>query len=308
MLDTQDLPLLGVFAAVARLGSFTAAAKELGLSKSVVSERVRTLEARCEVRLLERSTRRLRLTQVGEQVLSVAAVCLDATRDVARIIEEHRDAPVGTLRVTTTQDLASRLVGPIAARLAAKYPSLYLKIVADDAHHDLISEGFDVGVRLGAPRDSSYGLQRLATIHEIIAAAPSLAQAYARAARPKDLAGAPWVRHTLLPRADAFVFSGPRGEKERVGVTVRAEANTGDGMRGLVRGGVGFGAMAMHLAAGDLQTGALVRVCPEWRGMEISLYAVLPSSKRRPRRVALFLQALKAAIEVEHFLPGVGRA
>jgi DNA-binding transcriptional LysR family regulator len=303
MIEPRDLPLLAVFAAVVRCGSFTAAARELGLSKSVVSDQVRALEERCAVRLLERTTRSLRLTQVGEHVLGAATAVVAATRDVEAILEEHREAPVGTLRVATTHDLGPRFVAPVAAALAARYPELRVDIVADDAAHDLIAGSFDLAVRLGAPRDSGYVMRRLGTTVEPVVAAPALADRYPSASRPRDLNGAPWACHSLLARGDVMTFRGPRGEQEEIAVSVRAQANTGDGVRALLLAGVGFGALPEHLIAEDLQRGALVRVCPEWIWKQVTLYAVLPSAKRRPKRVTLFLAALKEAL-VSAGLPG----
>jgi molybdate transport repressor ModE-like protein len=301
VLAPRDLALLPVFARVARMGSFTAAAKELGLSKSVVSEHVSALEERCGLRLLERSTRRLRLTQAGEQVLAATDRAMDAVDDVARVVEEHRSAPVGTLRIATTHDLGPRLVAPVAAALAAKHPALYVEVVADDVRRDLIADGFDVGVRLGAPLDSGYGLRRFDTVPEVIVAAPAVAARHASKASPADLAGAPWVRHSLLPRGETIVFTGSPGEL-RVAVKFRAEANTGDGVRGLILGGAGLGLLPMHIAADDLQRRTLVRLCPLWTARQVAIFAVLPSSRRPPRRVGLFLDALVGALDEERHL------
>jgi DNA-binding transcriptional LysR family regulator len=131
---------------------------------------------------------------------------------------------------------------------------------------------------------------------EPIVAAPALADRYPAASRPRDLAGAPWVHHALLSRGEVMTFRGPRGEQDEIATTVRARANTSDGVRALLLAGVGFGALPEHLVAEDLQRGALVRVCPEWIWKQLTLYAVLPSAKRRPKRVTLFLAALKDAL------------
>jgi molybdate transport repressor ModE-like protein len=304
MIEPRDLPLLAVFAAVVRCGSFTAAARELGLSKSVVSDHVRTLEERCAVRLLERSTRSLRLTQVGEHVLAAAAAVVEATRDIEAVLEEHREAAVGTLRVATTHDLGPRFVAPVAAALVTRHPQLRVDIVADDAPQDLIAGNFDLAVRLGAPRDSGHVMRRLGITTEPIVAAPALADRYLNASRPRDLAGAPWARHALLSRSDVMTFRGPRGEHEEIPIAVRAQANTGDGLRALLLAGVGFGALPEHLVTEDLRRGALVRVCPEWIWKQLTLYAVLPSAKTRPKRVTLFLAALKEAL-ASAGVPGV---
>jgi DNA-binding transcriptional LysR family regulator len=293
MFGARDLPLLAVFAAVSRLGSFTAAARELGVSKSVVSEQVRTLEERLAVRLIERSTRRLRLTQVGEQVLGAAAPVVGAGAAIDGILEQHRRTPVGTLRVAATHDLGARLVAPIAARLARQHPQLRIDLVCDDAVHDLIAGRFDLAVRLGAPRDSNYVMRRLAEFDEPIVGAPALAAAWSGATRPRELASAPFVRHALLGRPDVWRFTGPRGEVDEVRVTLRGQANTGDGVRALVLGGVGLGALPDYWIEADLRRGALVRLCPGWIWKRVSLYAVLPSARRLPKRAELFLAALK---------------
>jgi DNA-binding transcriptional LysR family regulator len=298
MLQPREIPLLAIFASVVRHGSFTSAARELGLSKSVVSDNVRMLEERCGVRLLERSTRRLRLTQVGEQVLSTATVITEATRSLEAILEEHRSAPVGTLRVATTQDLGPRLVAPVAARLSQQHPQLTIDIVADDLQHDLIAGRFDLAVRLGVPKESGHVIKRLTRYAEPLLAAPSIAESLRKATRPRELQGAPWVRHTLIARSDTMTFVGPRGEKDEVTLSLRAQINTGEGVRALLLAGVGIGTLPEYLVADDLQRGALVRLCPGWLAKDLTLYAELPSAKRKPRRVQLFLTALQEAFAI----------
>jgi DNA-binding transcriptional LysR family regulator len=241
---------------------------------------------------------------VGEQVLAAAAPVVEATRDIEAVLEEHREAAVGTLRVATTHDLGPRFVAPVAAALVARHPQLRVDIVADDAPQDLIAGNFDLAVRLGAPRDSGHVMRRLGVTTEPIVAAPALADRYLNASRPRDLAGAPWARHALLSRSDVMTFRGPRGEHEEIPIAVRAQANTGDGLRALLLAGVGFGALPEHLVTEDLRRGALVRVCPEWIWKQLTLYAVLPSAKTRPKRVTLFLAALKEAL-ASAGVPGV---
>lgn len=100
-----------------------------------------------------------------------------------------------------------------------------------------------------------------------------------------------------MVHGDAWKFHGPRGERETVRVTVRAQANTGDGVRALVLGGAGVGVLPLYQVAADLRRGALVRLCPEWIWREVTLYALLPSVRTRPKRVELFLAALRDAVD-----------
>src|SRR5438128_2393620 len=132
MLGPRDLPLLPVFVAVVRCGSFSAAARQLGIAKSVASQHVKALEERCGVRLLERTTRRMRLTQIGAQVFDAATTVVDSARAIGELIESEREAPTGTLRVTAPYDLGRTVVAPAAAALALRHPAVRVDLVLDD--------------------------------------------------------------------------------------------------------------------------------------------------------------------------------
>lgn len=292
VIGPRDLPLLAVFAAVVRKGSFTAAARELGLAKSVVSENVKALEQRCAARLLERSTRHLRLTEAGALVLASARNVEDAVRDLAANLDREGRAPAGILRVATTHDLAPLLVAPAAAAMVARYPALRIEIVADDAAHDLIEERFDLAVRLGTPRDSSYALRRLGTFAEPIVAAPDLADQFAHVSRPRDLRGAPWARHALIS-GEVMTFLGPRGQRDEVAVSIRCQANTAYSLRALLLAGAGLGVLPEYLLRDDLVRGTLVRLCPAWVWKHVTLYALFPSRKHLRRSVSLLVAELQ---------------
>jgi len=293
MFAPQDLHLLPVFAAVARRGSFTAAASELGLSKSVVSAHVRTLEARVGARLLERTTRRLRLTEAGARILASAVEIEASLSALSRDLEAARDEPTGRLRVATTHDLAALLVAPAAAALLARFPALLVDVVADDGVHDLIASGADLAVRLGTPRDSSYVMRKLAVFEEIIVGAPSLAGPLAQARRPRELAEAPWVRHALVS-GELMTFQGPDGQQEQLAPRLRGSANTGYGVRALLLGGAGLGVAPTYQVQADLDGGALLRLCPDWIWRPVTLYAIQAESRLPRRAVAVFLDELAA--------------
>ncbi|MEZ4294839.1 MAG: LysR family transcriptional regulator [Polyangiaceae bacterium] len=295
MLSPRDWPHLFVLERVVRCGSFVGAARELKMSKSVVSDSVRALEERCEVRLLARTTRRLELTGAGERVLAAAEGLLEAGRAVNAVLEDEHKAPTGTLRVATTQDLAARVVGPSAARVVRSHRRVTVEIVADDAQRDLVAERIDIAVRLGVPRDSSFGLRKLGQVVEPVVGAPQLAARY-EGPRPADLKGAPWVRHTLIGRPGVLRLVSRRGEAEEVPVDVRASVNSAETMRALVLAGAGFAAIPEYLVRDDLARGALVRRCPDWVQTEATLHAVLPSPRRTPPRVAAFLAELREEV------------
>lgn len=298
MLGPADAPLLAAFAAVARRGSYSRAADELRLSKSVVSERVRQLEERCGARLLERTTRSVRLTEAGHGALTAAAEVEAALTRLSATLDARQREPSGTLRVTTTNDLGPLLVAPAAARLVATYPRAQVAITSDDALHDLLGDGIDVAVRLGAPRSSSLVVRKLAVLDEPVVAAPGLAERWGHVTRPRELSEAPWVRHSLLP-ARALRFTGPGGATDEVVPTVRAEADTGATVLALLLSGAGVGVFPEHALAEHLAAGRLVQLCPGWVWKRVHLFALTPS-RVGPRSLAgLFLAMVRDQLALD---------
>ena len=303
MLSPRDLPLLPVFVAVATTGSFTAAARELRLAKSVVSQHVRTLEERCGVRLMERSTRSLHLTQVGEQVLDAAKDVLASVRSLEEVVLGHSQAATGTLRVTLPLDPAlSAMIAPIAAALTRQHADLKVDLLFDDAVRDLVQGGFDVALRLGSLSESSYVVRRLAAEPEIAVASPGVIDEHGDAETPQDLAGAPWVVHSGLPIRSSWTFRSAKGDKAQVSVRVTTSANTVIALRDLLLAGAGFGLVPFHVVAADLASGRLRHVCPGWFTKKLSLHALLPA-RTSPPRVRLFLDRLVIAAKGLGFAP-----
>lgn len=298
MISAADGPLLSVFAAVIRGGSFTAAARELRLSKSVVSERVSQLEVRCGARLLERTTRRMRLTEAGVEVAAAAERVEGALSQLSRSLDARQGEPSGVLRVATTIDLGPLLVGPAVARLVGAHPGLRVEIVSDDAPRDLLEARVDVAVRLGAPRASSFVARRLATLSEPIVASPALAGALGRPARPRDLAGAPWVRHSLVSGA-TLRFSGPGGASDEIAPSFRAEANTGATVLSLLLSGAGVGVLPEHALREALHGGRLVVLCPGWVWKRVTLYALTPPGSAQSPAVKAFVAALRGQLALD---------
>ncbi len=296
MLTAADGPLLTVFAAVVRLASFSGAASELKLSKSAVSERVKQLEDRCGARLLERTTRRLRLTDLGAEVLATATRVEDALGQLSRSLELGRSEPSGLLRVSTTNDLGPLLVGPVVARFVGAYPKARVEVLSDDAQRDVLATRIDLAVRLGAPKASSLIVRRLAVLSEPIVAAPAVVDALGRVTRPRDLAAAPWVRHSLVATA-TMRFVGPGGARDEIVPVVRAEADAGATVLSLLLNGAGVGVLPEHALREHLHAGRLVRLCPGWIWKRVTLYALMPSRAAPGSALKAFLAMLLAEVE-----------
>jgi DNA-binding transcriptional LysR family regulator len=299
----RDWPLLPVFIAVADAASFTGAARQLGLAKSVVSLHVRTLEERCGVRLMERNTRGLHLTQIGEQVLDAAKEALASVRAVEQIVDGHRDAPTGKLRVTLPLDPSlSAMVAPIAAALTRQHAALKIDLLFDDAVRDLVQEGFDVALRLGLVVESGLIVRRLASEPEVLVASPSVMAEGRKIRTPKDLGGAPWVVHSGLPVRSSVTLRSTKGDKSQVSVTVAVAANSVTALRDLLVAGAGFGVLPLHVVREDLATGRLCHACPGWSARTLTLHALM-ATRQAPPRVRLFLDQLAVAAKNLGFDP-----
>ena len=295
MLTAADGPLLSVFAAVVRRASFSGAADELKLSKSVVSERIKLLEDRCGARLLERTTRQVRLTATGAEVLATATRVEEAFGQLARSLDLGRREPAGLLRISTTSDLGPVLAGPVVARFVTAYPKVRVEILAEDTQRDMLAARVDLAIRLGAPKASSLVIRRLAVLPEPIVAAPGLADSLGPVARPRDLAAAPWVRHSLVS-ASTMRFLGPGGAKQELVPIVRAEADAGATVLSLLLHGAGVGVLPEHALREHLHEGRLVRLCPAWIWKSVTLYALTPSKASQRPAQAAFLAMLKEQV------------
>jgi DNA-binding transcriptional LysR family regulator len=292
MLAPRDLPLLAVFAAIARNSSFTGAARELGFTKSMVSAQLRKLESKLGVTLVERTTRSLRLTSAGAAAWAAAQRMLDEAQKLEAAVALHHAVPAGRLRVGVPHGLGASVVAPLSASLVREHATLAIDLVIDDALGDLVRDDLDVVVRLAAPRDSTYVMHRLGSASVVLVAAPWLGIPLAR--RPSELEGAPWVRHTLLDR-DRLTFTGPGGQKESVKPLARASANTMEAFRALLMSGAGVGAIPDLHVLDELSKGTLVCVCPGWTKRRLAVHALV-RSRDVPAHVALFLSALRGAL------------
>jgi len=293
-IDRAPLHRLRVLVAVVERGSLTAAARHLGIARSGVSTHLQRLEDELGVRLMERTTRRRHLTEVGQGVYDAARRMLDAAEDAVHVAEQHLGTVAGVLRVSFPIDLGPPLVTPAVEQLCRRHPALRFELLAGDEPVDLVRDGVDVAVRMGIPTESTLLMQRLAVTDEILVAAPGLA-ARLDGAAPADLADAPAITHHVESRIDP-VYHHPDGREVRQtwGSPV-ARVSTSVVSRNLAAAGVGVTVLPELVVADALASGQLVRVAAPWRRRHLSVYALTVSRQRSPRRRA-FLEALRAQL------------
>jgi DNA-binding transcriptional LysR family regulator len=297
-LDANDLLL---FARVAESGSFSRAAERVQLPKSTVSRRVAALERRLGERLLQRSTRKLAITDFGMGVLDHARA-LAAEVDGAQALAQHRQArPSGRLRVSMPADFASFALPTMLAAFAEQHPAIQLELDLSPRRVDLIGENFDLAVRMGELQDDSQlSARRLAEMTTGLYAAPAYLEAAGAPATPDDLL----ERHglVLLKRSgDAQTWrlhSGPAEDRRTwQGTPVhRTLANSPDILMNMALAGFGVVALPDFYARLRVGGGALVRVLPGWCLPPGDCWAVFPERRLMPARTRVFLDALVATM------------
>ncbi len=308
--DPNDLL---IFAIVAELGSFSRAADRLGMPKSTVSRRLAGLEGRLGERLLLRTTRRQALTELGEQLLEHARLVAAEVEAVTALSEHRQATPTGRLRVSMPSDFANLLLADTLAAFVALHPAIALELDLSPRRVDLLSEGFDVAVRMGAlPDDSLLAARRLAAFPSGLYAAPAYLAAHGEPQNPDDLERHESVR-LLGGSGEPATWTLLKGKQRWKGVPRgRASANSPELLIRLARAGAGIVAVSDYFALPDVHRGALQRVLPDWCLPSPTAWAVFPGRKLMPAKTRVFIDMLqlvlgKAEFGVSHELPDVSR-
>lgn len=286
-----------IFARVAEAGSFSRAAERIGLPKSTVSRRITLLEEQLGERLMLRTTRRLTLTEFGQQLLEHARQ-VAAEVDAVKALSEHRQArPSGRLRVSMPSDFATTLLTDMLAAFIALHPAVSLELDLSPRRVDLFAENFDLAVRMGdLPDDALLAARRIAVFPSGLYAAPSYLAERGDPDSPDDLSRHDALR--LLGRngepVDWTLMNGDRAWK---GVPPgRTAANAPDLLISLARAGAGIAAVPDYFAAPSVRLGELRRVLPDWLMPSHTAWVVFPGRRLMPAKTRAFIDMLEAAL------------
>jgi DNA-binding transcriptional LysR family regulator len=283
----MDLNRASIFVKVVENGGFTAAARELGVPKSSVSRAVQLLETELGARLLQRSTRRVELTDVGRVFFERAVHAVADIEDAVRAVTDLQATPRGMLRVTAPLDAGSYLLAPLLPRFVSRHPGIQVEVILTSRVVDLLEEHVDFALRAAQVRDGSLVVRRLARIEVGLFAARSYLDERGTPNTTAELAEHDCVLFRPERGRSRWTLSGPNGEET---VEVRGPIGADDFSfvhRAVLAGG-GIGLLPSFLCADALSTGALVRLLPG-RNFEVgSLQLVYPSARHLPRRAAVF--------------------
>jgi len=288
----MDLNAMWVFHEVVSQGSFTAAAKRLGMRKSTVSRKITALEDRLGARLLHRTTRRLSLTETGRAYFDRCARVMAEVEAADREVADLHDAPRGKLRITAPVDIGLAFVGPLAADFLERYPEVHLEVVLTGRVVDLVAEGFDVAIRAGSLADSSLIARRLGTTGGRLYASSSYAQSHVLPKQPEQLVEHACITSTATGFGDTWQLNS--GERTvRVAVAGRLRVNDFGLARKAVLAGHGIAFIPEVLCVDDVASGRLVPVLPAWQSRASGVWAVYPSTRNLSAKVRAFLDFLR---------------
>jgi len=288
---------MAVFVRVVDEGSFSAAAQGLALTPSAVSKQISRLEDRLGVRLLNRTTRRLSLTEEGNAYYQGCVRVLADIEETERSVTQLKAAPRGTLRVNSSIAFAQRQIVPLIPEFLSRFPEIRVQMTLSDTVVDLVEEGVDVAVRIAELADSSMIARKLAPHRRVICAAPEYLDTHGTPATPDDL-----VRHNCLALSlrsslNEWEFEGPEGLR-RVRVAGNFEANNVEALRKAAIAGLGLLRITSFAVASDIRCGRLVPVLTDFMPPErSSVFAVYPHNRHLSPKVRAFVDFLVEKID-----------
>ena len=284
---------MGVFARVVEKQSFSGAARELCLSQAAVSKHVRALEDWLGARLLDRTTRRLNVTEIGALVYEGCERILDEIDEVQQSTSAQQTAPRGVVHLAAPVSFGITQLGPALADYLSRYPEVVVDVTLDDRFIDLVEEGFDLALRVGALKDSSLIARRLAPVRFALCACPGYVKQHGAPRRPDDLSNHWCLFYSLRTIPGEWRFVGPEGEVA-LRISGRFRSNSGNMLYAALLAGAGIGLVPTFVAGRDLAEGRLVSLMPDYRPVGNELSAIYPPGKHPSAKVRSLIDFLAA--------------
>jgi DNA-binding transcriptional LysR family regulator len=290
------------FARVVEAGSFVGASERMGVSVSAVSRQVAELEAHLDVRLLNRTTRRLSLTEAGQGFYD-RCVQLLADLDEAEIaVTSASIVPRGTLRLTCSATLASRHLAPAVAAFALRHPQMRFDVEISERVVDLVEEGFDLAVRVGSTGSQNLVGRKIGTTRMLCCASPAYLERHGEPLAPEDLARHVCMSYEYLPNRNVWSFRDPAGGRDRnVRIADAFHANNGRFLEALAAEGAGISREPDFIVGPDVRAGRLKPILLAFEPPPLPIYVVYPSRRHLSAKVRAFADFLVERFATENW-------
>jgi DNA-binding transcriptional LysR family regulator len=287
----DDLKRMVIFSHVVETRSFSAAARRLGIARSAVSRHIALLEEAIGVRLLNRTTRNMSLTEAGEVYYRSCARIVAEADEATRHISRLRDEPTGSLKVAGPAGFAPQLA-TLVASFVDRYAAVDVEMLLDDHEVDMVAEGIDVSIRVGWLGDSTLIARKLCDSPRLLCASPEYLERHGLPGTPLDLAEHAWIIFTLLPKPYHWTFT-RNGRGADVHAKGRIKTNNAFAVRSLILGGAGISALSNFLVGEDIRAGRLVHLLPDYDCGSAGVYAVYHDRRYQQNKVRLFIEFVR---------------
>jgi DNA-binding transcriptional LysR family regulator len=287
------------FARVVEAGSFARAAQRLRSSTSSISRQIAALEQHLGARLLNRTTRKLSLTEGGQAFYERCVQLLAELEEAEQLASATAASPRGTIRLTCPRNLAAQQIAPVIARFAARHPSVSFDVTVSDGLVDLVDEGFDLAIRIGRVGAEGLVARRLGRVRLVLAAAPSYLRSNPAPRVPADLTAHRALTYAYSAAPHLWRLVGPDGDEHDVRVAGQVIANSGELLIASAVAGLGLVLQPDFMMEPEIRAGHLVRVLPDYEGPLLDTWAVYPSRRHLSAKVRLFVDHLIESFAAE---------
>jgi len=280
------------FATVVDQGGFTDAARKMGISKSAVSKHVSSLETRLGARLLNRTTRRVSPTEIGLAYYDRARRVLNDAGEADALVSSMQSAPTGLLRISVATDFGVNHMSPILGDFLVDYPDITVNMVLNNRFVELISEGFDLAIRIGEMEDSSLRARKLTETTKRLIAAPGYFEQFGRPEKIDDLNNHKLLHYSNQSAGNVWKLTAPSGEKRQVRTQGWLTVNDGQSLLNACVSGLGIAYLPSFLYADALRQGLVEEAMPELPKETQGIYAVYPPGRYTQPKVRTFIDFL----------------
>lgn len=281
-----------VFTAVVELGSFSEASRKLGINKSAVSKRISALEAHLGVKLIQRTTRKLSLTEAGEQYYSYIYKAKYLVNEAEDAIASLQHRPTGHLKVSIPMVFGRLHIAPLLGEFMLDFPDIKLTLSMDDRLVDLLDEGLDMVVRIGALADSNLVARKLSPCRSVICASPGYLDKFGRPDTLADLKQHNCLYYSYFRAGIEWTFDGPEGPV-RIKPEGNIQVNSSEVLKQLMLDDVGICQMPLFIVEKELISGELIPILEQYHLPEHGIYAVYPQREFMPAKLRVFIDFLE---------------
>ena len=296
------LTAMELFVRIVETGSFSAVAREMDTTQPTVSKQLSALEQKLKVRLLNRSTRQLSLTEAGGEYYEACKRILDEVREAESNMGRLQGQLAGQLKINTSIGLGQMYVGPLTLKFQKAHPDVEIDLSLVDRFVDVVEEGIDVAIRIGRLNDSNLVARRLGKTRRVAVATPAYLKKYGTPKTPEDLVRHSCILYAYLSTGSEWMFHAPDGGEIRVKVTGKFRANNGEAIRQAVLHDMGIAVTPEWMAQQDLEAGRLKTILTNFAPTLLDIHAVYPSGRHLSAKTRAYVDFLQAEF---HMIPAL---